>query len=327
MLRDYAVESTGHIAKLLWELDAVEDSPHTPHMIRFLQEQQDPDTGLFKDPLISREDHVGGEGSHSWEHIWQHHTGVATLALEALGAKPLYPLPKKAHVDLDEVDVRDWVLSLDWEHPYMEAEHWGNALRAYHNKHDLTPGADTTPTIDEAFRVVNEEIINSETGFPGRYDPDTPGQGLGGAFKMLIQAYVPCGREYPHAEAAARSVLATQQENGEFTDGANMCMNWDAMYMLKHLTDDAQLEPLREDVLAAGQKLENRLLNTYRKDDGGFSFFADHCVNVHNSIRVSEPLEESDAMGTWMCADCLRMNGRWQAGEHAALRPGETPGR
>jgi hypothetical protein len=312
MLRPYAVEATGHMPMILDALGALADYPHREAMVTFLLDQQDPETGQFRDPLIQPEDHVGGH--HSWQHIWDHHTGVAAEALSLCKVEPRHPLPQSAHADLDTVDPREWTLSLDWTQPYLVSEHWMNAVMAYHRKHGLTPGRDTMPAIDAAFDTVDREIVNPATGHPDRWNEQSLGAGLGGIFKLLW-AYVPCRRTPPHADKAVDSVLDLQGPTGDFAGEGNMCMNWDAVFIMRYLTGDLTRTHCKDAIRHASARLTDRLLTDYRKPDGAFSFLPDSCLPVHNSIRVSDPHLESDVLGTTMCLECVAINNAWQADE------------
>ena len=47
-------------------------------------------------------------------------------------------------------------------------------------------------------------------------------------------------------------------------------------------------------------------LNIYHlKLIGGFSFYKDHCLNVHTGIKIADPLPESDLQGTFMACECF----------------------
>jgi hypothetical protein len=311
MLRPYATEATAHVVFILWMLGALDDDHDRPNIRRFLLDQQDPPTGQFKDALISDADRAGHD--HSWQHIWDHHTGVVIEALALCGVAPQFPLPRQAHVDLDAVDPREWTLSLDWTHPYLVAEHWMNAVIAHHRKH----GGQNTPALDTAFDTLQREIFNAQTGFPDRrVTANDDVQGLGGIFKLIF-AYVPCGRPFPCPDAAVDSVLATQRPTGDFVDD-NLCMNLDGMWLLRHLTNDLRRTARRREIVRA-----SRLLADYRKSDGGFSFWPRGCLTVHNSLRVSECLPK---------ATCSVRRTHWIALQSTrrgrqVVRPGALPTR
>jgi hypothetical protein len=216
-------------------------------------------------------------------------------------------------VDLDAVDPRAWTLSLDWTRPYLVSEHWVNVVMACRRKRGLSRRGECPPTVKAAFETLEAEILNPATGLPDRrVAGDWNGAGLGGVFKLQF-AYAPCGRAYPLALAAARSILAMQEPNGDFC-GGGMCMNWDAIWTLRLLTDDLRATDDAGAVRAASRRLARRLLDAYRKPDGAFSFTAGSCLPMHNSIRVSDPRPESDVLGTVMALETLHITDAWETG-------------
>ena len=322
MMRPYGVESTAQGVFILWNLEVLQDFPEKPALLDYLLGCQEPASGLFKDILLTEDDR-GCNKQHSWEHIWQHHTGVVTQALQLCGVQPRYPLPVEAHADLDAVDPAVFTRSLDWQRPYLVSEHWMNAVNACRRKHRLPPGSMDHPALRQAFATLEAECLNPVSGFPDLVQQQGPGAGLGGVFK-LMWAYLPCGRRYPYAEQAVLSILAMQTATGDFTNDGNMCLNWDAVWTLRHLTDDLQQTTHATAIRAATARLARRLLSAHRKPDGGFSFFPTFCLPNHNSIRVypwqdgAPGLRESDVLGTMMCLEVLRINAAWQAGAAAS---------
>jgi hypothetical protein len=316
MVRPYATEATAHVVMILDLLGALEDSPHRAGIIDFLLAQQDPSDGLFKDALISDDDRARWDSgevcfSHSWAHIWNHHTGVCEFALPLLGVAPRYPLPAEAQVDLDAVDPYAWTLSLDWSLPYLVSAQWIFAVNAYRRKHGLRKGEGDTPALTATFAALEEKIFDPASGFPERFLAEKgSGGGMGGAY-ILSQGYVDCGRPYPHPDAAVRSVIGLQQPEGWFTTDGGMCMNMDAMITIDHATDGLRRTSLAAEARQAGQRLAEVLLMRFRKPDGGLSFLPDSCLPVHNSIRISEWLPESDVLGTAYGLRALSIIDRW----------------
>ncbi|MBN1864272.1 MAG: hypothetical protein JW808_05170 [Victivallales bacterium] len=313
MLRPCGLESTAHAVFILWILDALDKHEDRDNMVRFLKSTQDPLTGYFKDPLLNDGELAYTDGAHSWQHIWDHHTYVVHNALLLCGELPDHPLPNYSHTDFDKVDPEAWTRALDWSQPYLVAEEWMTTVKAYLTKHAGEPHVTESPQIQSAFKAM-ESVIEPESGMPIRLVKENPeGQGLGGIFKLLF-AYVFCGRDYPYADNAVRSILKTQSDKGDFA-GANMCMNWDAIVALRFLSDDLRRTAHRKKILQACQKLAERLCRDFRKSDGGFSFFHNTCLPNHNSVRVSAYYPESDVLGTAMCLDSLAIMQRWCCGK------------
>jgi hypothetical protein len=318
MIRPYAVEATTNVVMILWLLEALDGHADKANIVRFLKSVQDPATGYFHDPLIDDGELAYSAGVHSWQHIWDHHTNVCDIALRLCGEAPLYPLPTSSHADLDAVDAAAWTQSLDWTHPYLVAEEWMMTVVAYLRKHADEPNAADLPAVRATFAAM-EAVLDPDSGMPVRLVKENPGggEGLGGIFKLLF-AYVTCGRPYPYADAAVRTILSLQSEAGDFA-GANMCMNWDALVALRYLTNDLRDTSRRPEILQAAERLVERLCRDFRKPDGGFSFFHNTCLPNHNSVRVSAYYPESDVLGTAMCLDCLSLVDAWRDG-----RPGRS---
>ena len=318
MVRDWAVESSTQAVSILALLG---DLPtwtraRRDRVVAEVQGWQDPETGLFKDPLIRPEDKVSEH--HSWEHIWLHHTGCCVGMLRWLDAAPLHPLPTRAFVSAAQEDDPDWVLGLGWENPWSAGEHFLRVIDAHRNRHGLT-GRETDGRIDAAFAVLESKVLSPDTGLPDRFNRTDPPRAMAGLFK-LIPAYGQVGRPLPWPERAIDSVLAMQDKAGGFGQD-NLCIHWDALLVLVRLNEQLDGAHRFDDIAAAGARAAGFLCRVHRRRDGGFSFHSDQCIQVHNSVRVSEPLPESDTVGTSMSLRCLRYAHTWAAGQAAIPAP------
>jgi hypothetical protein len=149
---------------------------------------------------------------------------------------------------------------------------------------------------------------------------------MAGLFKLYF-AYIETRRTYPYAAQAIDSVLAMQSEAGDFAqrpelptpDGStyviryarDMCINWDSVWVLRQLDKQLKGEYRHADIVRAAQRLAECLLRDYRKPDGGFAFAADHCLLIHQGVKLSPPLPVSDMVGTRMCLECLSYADEW----------------
>jgi len=313
MVRPYATEATAHIVFILQQINELHKYPYREGIIKFLLSCQEPSTGLFKDPLITEEDRWQSPEAHSWEHIWAHHTSVCKTALDFCGVSPLYPLPESIHMDFDATDPVEWTRSLDWTRPYYVAEHWYMTVKAYIRKYRRKGDEKKAyPVIEKAFETLEKEIISPETGFPDKYlKSEEEGGRIGGIFKLII-TYAETGRPFPYADKLIPSVLALQRPNGDFTGTSNMCMNWDALYIIYYAAGEKPLATKwRSEIVNASRKLAIRLINDYKKEDGGFSFQDKLTLERHNSIYVTPQLPESDALGTALGLECILLNECW----------------
>ena len=150
---------------------------------------------------------------------------------------------------------------------------------------------------------------------------------MAGLFKLLF-AYIDAERPYPYAAQAIDSVLAMQSEAGDFAprfdlptpDGStyviryaqDMCINWDALWVLRQLDKELQGQHRHADIARAAQRLAECLLRDYRKPDGGFAFAAEHCLLIHQAVKISKPFPEGDMVGAFMCLECLRYADEWR---------------
>jgi hypothetical protein len=308
MLRPWAVESSAMAVRLLVDTLGAQLPPaHLAGLTAEIQGWQEPSSGLFKDPLLQPGDHVGSGATHTWEHIWNHHTGICLEALTVLGARPLHPLPPDAFglgVRAEPAGVEAWVLGLDWENPWLAGEHFSRGIAVLLRTDCALAGT--------AFDVLQRDIMNPASGYPDRRSARGPMVAMAGLFKVL-SGYRLAGRPVPYVGQAMDSTLALQdQEGGMGMD--NLCIHWDAAWVLKNLNAQAGGCHRFADLRAAGRRLAAFLVRAHRKPDGGFSFHRAHCVTVHNSVRVSAALPQADIMGTLMSCECLRYADEWEQG-------------
>jgi hypothetical protein len=327
MLRDWGVEPSTSAIGVLLELGDIPkwSREERDRVVNEIRSWQEAETGLFKDPLISPEDRVAE--NHSWEHIWLHHTGCCVGVLKRLGAEPLHPLPQKAFVEVKGAENTDWVLELDWKNPWGAGEHFMRVLDAYRKRAGLE-GSASDEVVDAAFGRLESEIFDPESGLPDRLSERDPPTAMAGLFKLIF-AYDLVERPLPRAERALDSVLGMQEERGGFGQD-NLCIHWDALLVVKRLNEQLEGAHRFDAVTAAGLRASEFLCDVHLRDDGGFSFHSDHCIAVHNSVRVSEPLLESDVIGTSMSLRCLRYAREWAEGLVRAPAPagwGETEAR
>jgi len=306
MVRDWAVESSTQVMSILAQLDDLADWPseQRDRVVAEVQSWQEPETGLFKDPLIRPEDRVSDR--HSWEHIWLHHTGCCINTLKWLDAEPLHPPPTRAFVDAEDAD------DLGWAGPWMAGEHFARVIDAYRHHRSLA-GTATDETVDAAFAELEAKVIDPATGLPDRFNRDGPPRAMAGLFKLLF-AYQSVARPAPWPDRAIDSVLAMQDDAGGFGQD-NLCIHWDALVTLLRLNEQLEGAHRFDDIAAAGMRTAAFLCRVHRREDGAFSFHSDHCIEVHNSVRVSEALPESDTVGTSMSLRCLRYAAAWAEGQ------------
>jgi hypothetical protein len=312
MVRDYGLIPSGIAVKLLHALEALAAVPAAQRQeaIAFLQSTQDLADGYFKDPLVRDTDLVPNP-HHSWEDIWGQ-MSVGGDALRLLGGAPRHALPQAAFADLRQVDVRQWVLGLGWRNPWLVGERFFRALRAYVFAGPGPERAATDPVVLAAFAALEREVFDPSTGMPSRLGCTSPAVAMAGLFKVMY-AYLDVGRPLPFPAAAIDSTLALQRPDGEFGAGGDMCINWDAVWVLRNLDRQLRGGHRHAEIAAAGEALAAALRARFLKADGGFAFCGDRCLAVHHSVRLSDPFPEGDMLGTMMCLNCLQYADGWQS--------------
>ena len=310
-LRPYTPESSGIAITILDQLDELKniEDEKKQQAIKTIQSWQDEKSGLFIDPLVKESDWVEGWGDHSWDHIWKHNTGVCETALKLLGASPLDKRSEEVWNRFeDAASARDYVLGLDWENPWRVGEHLATAIQAYVDSRGLS-GTETDEVLEAAFSTYEEKILDETTGVPGLSFGAPPFRAMAGAFKMLF-GYKVCGRKYPYTKEAIDSTLKLQRPDGAFDEGG-ACINWDSLCVMNAFSDEINNSYRFGDIKQAALKLEDRIQTVYAKPDGAYSFCATKCLEVHNSIKVSEAKFESDVLGTGMYLEVFRYLDEW----------------
>lgn len=312
MDRKYGLESSAmgiSILEIVGELNAVPKS-QKEQAISFFQSTWNPDERYYIDSLVSEQDKTSDH--HSWEHIWAHMSGAAQGALRRLGATPKSRGEKAPFVDLTEVDVRDWILSLDWSNPWLYGERFTKVLAYYWQNLPDDEKSLEEPTIQKAFATIEEHVLDPKSGLPIKQGCESREQGMAGLFK-LISAYLTVGKEIPHAKNALNSVLALQAPSGQFGESGNspMTINWDAMKVIKDLNHQLDYGYRFEDVRQAGNRMADFLLKVHKKEDGGFSFHPHVCQSIHNSVQVSRKGAAGDMQGTIFALYCFSYADEW----------------
>lgn len=286
-------------------LDGVADK-QKQEAITFFQSTQDPQDGYFKDPLVTETDRIEN-ATHSWEDIWGQMNAEEGLCL--LGAKPLHRMPMASFADLRQVNVREWVLSLNWKNPWHVGERFYRCINAYIQTLHEVPDSENDPILREAFETLEEHVMDPVSGTPSKHGCSNP-TAMAGLFKLIL-AYQVANRPVPHAQRGIDFTLTLQHDDGEFEWRGNMCINWDALWILRELDDQLAAGYRHQEIVCAGNMLAQYLMVNYRKDDGGFAFCGAHCVPVHHSIRISDSFPISDMLGTFMCLKCLAYVDEW----------------
>ena len=306
-LRPYTLQSSVMVVELLASVGGLESwtSAQRQEAIEYYRSCQDPESGLFKDPGDLEELHTG---QHTWAQIWAQRTGSTLTALEALGAKPDRSTPEALFVDLHEIDGGDWTRQhLDWTNPWQYGETWSRTLKAHADAEGVDDHRQLSASGRHAFEALEAEILDPQSGTPSRRQKQPqPSVAMAGLFKVM-QPYGKLSRRFPYLREALDSTLALQQDDGDWGDGDDMCLVWDAMWLVQFISHQLDHGYRFDDVRAAARRTADFLENVHRKPDGAYSFHRERALEVHQSIRLSrESAAVSDVLGTWMALACLR---------------------
>ena len=315
MERNYGLESSAMGIQILDMLGALETVPKAKkkQAIRFFQSTWNPEELYYIDPLVGEQDRAGDH--HSWEHIWAHMSGAADSALKILGDQPKSRGSKAPFVNLNEVDIGDWILSLGWENPWLYGEHFSKVVKHYWHNLPASEKSPEEPVIKKAFATLEEHVMDAKTGLPIKQGCERMEVGMAGLFKV-ISAYQTVGKAVPYAENGLDSVLKLQKPNGQFGgENSPMTINWDSMKVLKDLNAQLSGSYRFAGIREAGNKMSDFLIKVHKKEDGGFSFYPHECQSVHNSVQVSGKGAVGDMQGTKMCLYCFSYTDAWNAGK------------
>ena len=160
-----------------------------------------------------------------------------------------------------------------------------------------------------------KHIVDTETGMPLKGGCKSRKKAMAGAFKVY-GSYLTTGKDIPYPDKAIDFVLGLQLPDGYFGEGDTpepMTINWDSMWDLRVLSNAVEGTYRLKDIAEAGNRQAEFLLKRHRKKDGGFSFYPDRCLTIHNSIRISDKHVVSDSLGTSMCILCLMYADEWNS--------------
>lgn len=153
-------------------------------------------------------------------------------------------------------------------------------------------------------RIPLEPLIDALTFFYSIQDPDTGLWGnatqsthvrINGTFKLFPLMREILDLPIPYADGIVDQVLA-EFARPDYDDTACGCDEWDNWYVLALVRD--QVERDRDDLLrkVAAWRIA-RVLEVFRKEDGGLSFHPGHCNTHWIGFDMAPKLPQGDAMG------------------------------
>lgn len=266
------------------------DETRKAEWLELLLASQDPQTGLFRCPVVTDEPVA----------YYRAITLKMVNRFDSIGVQPRYPLPKAEAVCPGLAELPEKLAALPWNGSSYaagsDAGHWA-VTRLNELKQQGTAAAD-----DPYVRTIVEFLEAAQdpaTGFWGHSGNRT--DGMNGVLKTL-GIYQRLDRPLPHAERILDGLLSVQAADGSFGDD---CSPWNALELLTFLSKqtDYRRADIQRAVLRLPPTLERR-----RQPDGFYSANADGCLVGHAGVRLcAGPQPIGDLTGTSQTLSILKM--------------------
>ncbi len=252
-------------AVLITELyDALPGGDQRDQWCHTLISVQDPETGLFIDPLLHPGDLRAGNPGRGY--LVHQTTYFALNALDALDARPVYPL-RYADPYCDPAFLKSWLEGLDWSNPWRESN-WVMFIAA--SLYVKWQWED-----NHAARVALGFLLDwldahqdPETGFWGTRQGASLLHAMAGGYHFL-PFYFCLGRPIHHPERMIESTLSLQQPDGLFhpQGGGDACLDVDAVGILVQCS---LVTPHHGAAVQTALERTFHGLLSNRSEDGGF---------------------------------------------------------
>ncbi len=270
-------------------------------LVETLQSTQNPESGLFVEPLSST---ITQEGSlHSEDYFHWMTTYFALQALDAMGEKPRYPLQFLNEFSSREL-VWNWLNGLDWSNPWRESNRvmqllaallfrlqWENDAAAAERYHDVLDWLD--------------ERQDPQTGLWGVKQGASLLNAVAGAYHF-VPFYRYARRPVRGWSKIVNACLELQQEDGLFgpAPGGGACEDLDVIDLLCNaVRATGRLEPeIRQALTRAFWAIWNMQLPEggfpYARVEGGATY------NFSSWPATSAKVNGGDVWATWfrLCA-------------------------
>ncbi len=152
--------------------------------------------------------------------------------------------------------------------------------------------------MDEIFDWLNQNQDDT-TGLWRNKDNKQGINGLvNGGYHLMRGTYFLYNRPFDKPERIIDTILEDIQTDDIFQDDrAHGCNDLDHFFLLQKCSE---LVPAyrKDEMIALVRHRKKVILELLRCDDGGFSFWGDSAVKVHNYLEVSPGVKESDMQGT-----------------------------
>lgn len=226
-----------------------------------IQQCQDEASGYFRDPRAT----YVRNGAHDENYTAWHLTSCALQALDALGARPRYPL-KFLEPFVNVEYTREWLTTRDMRAAWRESNTIMSLLAGLHFNWITSGDRAWLETYDWILGWLDEEQ-DPGTGFWGPNRGSGLINGMAATYHFLMFFYA-VGREVRYADRIIDSTLKLQLQEGHFAPvGGSSCIDLDGIDILVSLSwiTDYRLE----DVRSASVRLYDAIARM-QNPDGGF---------------------------------------------------------
>ena len=149
---------------------------------------------------------------------------------------------------------------------------------------------------------------------------------VNGGYHLMRGTYFLYNRSFHKPEKIIDTIIEDIQTNEIFHDNrAHVCNDLDHFYLLQKCHE---LVPAyrKEKITAIAKHRKDVILSLLRCRDGGFSFWSDSSVKVHNYFDVAPGIKESDMQGTVFYLQTLMSINKILDIENGGLRESFTHG-
>ncbi len=264
--------------------------------ISYIQERQDPETGLFIDPLLDK--YPPAEKGHDREYLLYQITYFAIQALDALGSRPLYPLIflRPFH---QQFAINEWLNHLDWSNPWLESNRtmFVLAFLIYQAEIEESPDA-----VDIYFKILDwlDQKQDPKTGLWGLNEGASILNAVAAAYHF-IPFYEYVHRPILRMRKIVDACLSLQQKDGLFgqEDGGGACEDEDVIDLLAVITK--KISYRKEEIKTALIRSFWAIWNL-QNEDGGFGYSGKKPGNSYHfsswkAMEANTAL--SDTWSTW----------------------------
>lgn len=249
-------------------------------LVNLIQNQQDQTNGIFKTFEIKRKD----LGNHSATYIGMQSTYFAIHALDALGAKPKYPIAFANQLKNKDY-TNGWLDGGNWGNPWMHSNNVMFALTFLQTEASFSLDAAPSDSF-HAFHYILDYLDARQDPVSGLWQPDSGRDDRNAVFAAyhFFPYYYYSGRPLQHQEQIIDTLLTMIQPDGFFGSGigrSGACEDLDVIHSLVLLASSnqhrrAEVKSVLKTTLEAHFKIQS--------DDGGFPNYMKVRPQLHRII-------------------------------------------